>query len=135
LTWKIQKSLIFLQTCVEVSFVLYWSNVSRKRWKYYESIKSCVFSTFHVYVVMVTNVFKAVVLFWIKCMVEWMTCCYKKFTTWKRERKEGNKKKEDKKKWPNLWTIHQCYQIGCKLRWTRVFKPCKLLIKFIHFYL
>jgi hypothetical protein len=57
LIWKIQKSLIFLQTCVEASFVLYWSNVSRKLWKYYESIKSCVFSTFHVYVVMVANVF------------------------------------------------------------------------------
>jgi hypothetical protein len=59
-------------------------------------------------------------------MVKWMTCCHKHFT--RRGKKKVAKEKEEKnKKWFNLWTIYQHLQIGCKLRWARLQKPCKLI--------
>jgi hypothetical protein len=32
-----------------------------------------------------------------------------------------------KKKLFNLWAIHQSLKIGCKLRWTKLFKWCRLI--------
>jgi len=51
-TWKVQIPLIILQTFVEIAFVLQ-SQVFNQVWKYYEFIKSCVFSTSYEYVVWV----------------------------------------------------------------------------------
>jgi len=66
------------------------------------------------------NFLSICVINWIKCTWTWMTCCCKSFT----RRKNGNKKGGKKtKRYINLCAIHQCLQIGCKLRWVRPSKP------------
>ncbi len=42
-----------------------------------------------------------------------------KFYKKKNESEEGGKKGKNKEKWFCLEAIHQCLQIGCKLRWAR----------------
>jgi len=53
--------------------------------------------------------------------------CYHRSLMWKKEKSEKNDKKgKKKKKWSNLWSIHQCLQIGCKLRLSRLFLPIQV---------
>jgi hypothetical protein len=50
-----------------------------------------------------------------------------KFYKKKNESEEGGKKGKNKEKWFCLEAIHQCLQIGCKLRCARHQKPYKLI--------
>jgi len=51
LTWKFEDSLTIVETCVDIAFVIHSSKVFKQILKYFEYIKSNVFSTSHEYVV------------------------------------------------------------------------------------
>ncbi len=57
------------------------------------------------------------VIIWIKCMGKWMTCCIKKLHKGKMIEKKIAEKGEKREKLFNLWAIHQCLKIRCKMKW------------------
>ncbi len=96
LTWKFQTSLIILQTCVEVAFVLHQSKAFKKFWKYYEYVKSYMLSTSHEYVVGVTIFFQYVSLIELNAWKDKWFVVIKKLYKGKRKAKKV-KKGEGKK--------------------------------------
>jgi hypothetical protein len=48
-----------------------------------------------------------------------MASCHRSSIKGKTGGRKGKKKK--KRKRFNLWSLHECLQIGCKLRWTMFF--------------
>jgi len=99
LTWKFQISLIILQTCVEVAFVLHQSNVFKQSWKHYEYIKSCVLPKPHEYVIRVATFFQCALLIELNVW-GWMISCHRRAIKALQEGKM-KAKKVAKKGWNN----------------------------------
>ncbi len=78
----------------------------------------CVF--YIPYVVGVVNLFQCASLIELNACEDERFIAINFFQNKKRKAKNVAKEKK-KKKWSNLWSMHQCLQIGCKLRFPRFF--------------
>jgi len=78
-----------------------------------------VFFTSHEYVA-ITIFFQCVSLIELNSWKDEIFVAIKALQKGEKKAKDVTKKGKNKKKWLSLWAIHECSQIGCKMRWASI---------------